>query len=150
MQCNFQYWHFVIQLQELEKNKLMMDVKSESKKRDTFKNWPLMKNSQFLSNPHETHEVIIFIKFHKDWTKNVESSLMANFWTCHVFSSDFIFDDCELLYLEVDLVDATANNYSHVTIFFHECIGRPAIHMNTHSIHMATCTNTVKVTVKCL
>ena len=54
-------------------------------------------------------------------------------------------DDCELLYLEVDLVDATANNYSHVTIFFHECIGRPAIHMNTHSIHTVRA-NTVKVT----
>ena len=29
-------------------------VKSEAKKRDTLKNWPLIKNPQFLSNPHET------------------------------------------------------------------------------------------------
>ena len=29
-------------------------VKSEAKKRDTFKNWQLIKNLQFLSNPHET------------------------------------------------------------------------------------------------
>ena len=54
------------------------------------------KNPQFLSNPYETwwkwlpHEVIIFTKFHKDWTKIVDFLLMANFWTCEVFScSDF-------------------------------------------------------------
>ena len=29
-------------------------LKSEAKKQDTFKNWPLIKNLQFLSNPHET------------------------------------------------------------------------------------------------
>ena len=51
----------------------------------TFKNWPLIKNSQFLSNPFETlgkllpHEEIIFIKFHDDWTKIVDFLLMANF-----------------------------------------------------------------------
>ena len=45
------------------------------KKQHTFKNWPLIKNTQFLSYPHETwskkspHEVIIFTKFHKDRTK---------------------------------------------------------------------------------
>ena len=39
---------------------------------DTLKNWPLVKNPQFVSNPHETsskwltHEVIIFTKFHED------------------------------------------------------------------------------------
>ena len=66
-------------------------VKSEAKKRDTFKNWPLIKNLQFLSNPHETwwklssHEVIIFTKFHEDRTKIVDFLLMANFWKCPVF-----------------------------------------------------------------
>ena len=29
-------------------------IKSEEKKRDMFKNWPLIKNPHFLSNPHET------------------------------------------------------------------------------------------------
>ena len=29
-------------------------LKSEAKKRDTLKNWPSMKNPQFLSYPHET------------------------------------------------------------------------------------------------
>ena len=29
-------------------------IKSEEKKRDTFKNWPLIKNPQFLAYPHET------------------------------------------------------------------------------------------------
>ena len=29
-------------------------IKSEEKKRDTFKNWPLVKNPHFLSDPHET------------------------------------------------------------------------------------------------
>ena len=55
-----------------------------------FKNWPLKKNPQFLSNPRETckkwlpHEVIIFPKFYEDFL------LIANFWTFGVFSySDF-------------------------------------------------------------
>ena len=66
-------------------------LKSEQKKQDTFKNWPLIKNPQFLSNLHETwwkwlsHEAIIFTKFHKDWTKIMDFLLMANFWTCPVF-----------------------------------------------------------------
>ena len=48
------------------------------KKTDTLKNGQLLKNPQFLSNPHETwwkwlpHEVIIFRKFHEDWTKIVD------------------------------------------------------------------------------
>ena len=56
-------------------------IKSEEKKRDTFKSWSLIKNSQFLSNPHETlsHEIIIFTKFHEDWTKIVDFLLMSNF-----------------------------------------------------------------------
>ena len=29
-------------------------LKSEEKKRDTFKNWPLIKDPHFLSDPHET------------------------------------------------------------------------------------------------
>ena len=29
-------------------------LKSEEKKRDTFKNWPLIKNPQFFSYPHKT------------------------------------------------------------------------------------------------
>ena len=62
-----------------------------------FKNWPLIKNSKFFSNPHETlgkllpHKVIIFTKFHEDWTKFVDFLFMANIWMCAVFSySDFI------------------------------------------------------------
>ena len=70
-------------------------IKSEQKKPDTFKNWPMIKNPQFSS--HETwwkllpHEVIIFTKFHEDRTKIKNFLLMANFWKCLVFfSSDFI------------------------------------------------------------
>ena len=61
------------------------------KKQDTLKNWPLVKNQQFFSNPNETwwkwlsHEAIIFTKFHEDWTKIVDFLLMAKFWTCLVF-----------------------------------------------------------------
>ena len=54
-------------------NHISQSTKSKSKKNpDTLKNWPLVKNPQFLSNPHETwskwltHEVIIFTKFHED------------------------------------------------------------------------------------
>ena len=31
------------------------------------------------------YEVIIFTKFHKDWTKIVDFLLMANFWKCPFF-----------------------------------------------------------------
>ena len=50
-----------------------------------FKNWQLIKNPQFLSNPHESlgkllpHEVINYTKLYEDWIKIVESFLMANF-----------------------------------------------------------------------
>ena len=63
----------------------------------TLKDCRLIKNSQFLSNPFETlgkllpHEEIIFTKFHEDWTKIMDFSLMTNFCMCAVFSySDFI------------------------------------------------------------
>ena len=32
----------------------ILNIKTESKKGPTFKNWPIVKNPQFLSNPHET------------------------------------------------------------------------------------------------
>ena len=44
-----------------------------------------------MSNPHGTwwkwllHELIIFTKFRKDWTKNADFLLMANFWTWALF-----------------------------------------------------------------
>ena len=38
------------------------------------------------------HEVIIFVKFHEDRTKNVDFLLLANFLMCLVFySPDFIY-----------------------------------------------------------
>ena len=58
------------------------DLKSEEKKRDMFKNWPLIENPQDLSNPHETlskclsHEVIIFTKFHEGQTKIVNGDFL--------------------------------------------------------------------------
>merc|ERR1712020_299721 len=74
-----------------------MKVKSGGKKQDTSQNWPLVKNPQFLSYPHETwskllpHEVIILTKFHEDRTKIVDFLLMSNFGTCLVFfSPDFM------------------------------------------------------------
>ena len=56
-----------------------------------MENWRIVKNPHLLSNPYETlwkwlpHELIIFTKFHKDRTKNVDFLLMVNFWTCLVF-----------------------------------------------------------------
>ena len=51
-----------------------------------------------MSNPNEIlgkwlpHEAIIFQKFHEDWTKIVDSLLIASFWTCaDFFYSDLIF-----------------------------------------------------------
>ena len=35
---------------------------------------------------------IIFTKVHKDWTKDMDFSWMANFWICLVFYPDFIFE----------------------------------------------------------
>ena len=48
------------------------------KKLDWLKNWPLVKNLQFLSNQADikatlpTHELIILTKFYKDWQENVD------------------------------------------------------------------------------
>ena len=68
-----------------------LEIKSGAKKRDTFKNWPLIRNLQFLSYPNETwwklspQEVNIFTKFHEDRTKIVDSLSMANVWKCPFF-----------------------------------------------------------------
>ena len=49
------------------------------------------KKSTFFVDPCEIwwkwspHEMIIFIKFHEDWTKTVDFSLTANIWKCLVF-----------------------------------------------------------------
>ena len=62
------------------------------KKQDTFKDWPSVKHPCFWFYSNETwwkwllHEAIIFTKFHEDWTKVADFLLMANFWTCAVFS----------------------------------------------------------------
>ena len=67
------------------------------KKRDTFKNWPLMKNPHFLSYPHETlwkwspHELIIFTNFHEDRTKIVVFLSMVNLWICLIFFPQTLF-----------------------------------------------------------
>ena len=66
-------------------------LKSESKKRDTFKNWPLVKDPQFWFYFHEslwkwkTLEVIIFTKFHEDRTRSGDFLQMVNFRMCLVF-----------------------------------------------------------------
>ena len=67
---------------------------NSGKKRDTFKNCPLLKNWYFLSYlVYETwwklslHQVTLFTMFNGDRTKNVDYLLIANFWTCLVFSS---------------------------------------------------------------
>ena len=68
-----------------------------NQKVDKPKNWLLVKNLHFLSNPYETwwkwlsHGVKIFTKFHKNWTEIRDFLLMANFWTrVGFFYSDFI------------------------------------------------------------
>ena len=77
----FQYLH---QCPKEIKRKNNFLIKSEKKNQTHSKNWPLVKNQQFFSNPHETwgkglsHEVIKITKFHKDWTKIVDFLLMAN------------------------------------------------------------------------
>ena len=55
------------------------------KKLDWLKNWPLVKNSQFLSNQADiqatlpTHELIILTKFHNDWQEIVDFLAVAKF-----------------------------------------------------------------------
>ena len=55
------------------------------KKVDLLKNWPLVKNLQFLSNQADilatspTHELVILIKFHKDWHEIVDFLVTAKF-----------------------------------------------------------------------
>ena len=55
------------------------------KKLDWLKIFPLVKNSQFLSNEADiqailsTHELVILSKFHKDWQKNVDFLIIAKF-----------------------------------------------------------------------
>ena len=55
------------------------------KKLDWLKNWPLVKNPQFLSNQADiqatlpTHELIILTKFHDDWQEIVDFLVMAKF-----------------------------------------------------------------------
>ena len=62
-------------------------------KQDKFNNWPMKRNPQFLSNPHETWwkcsppVMIVFIKFHGERPKFVDFLLMPNFWTCPIFYS---------------------------------------------------------------
>ena len=75
----------VVRISELIVHFEVLFIKSESKKGPTFKNLQLVKNLHFLTYRHETwgkslaREVIIFTKFHEDWAKNVDFSLMANF-----------------------------------------------------------------------
>ena len=51
----------------------------------------LMKNPQFLGDQAETlailtiHEIVIFTKFHINWTKIVDFSLIAYFWASALF-----------------------------------------------------------------
>ena len=53
------------------------------KKLDLLKIWLLVKKSQFLSNQADiqatstTHELVILIKFHKDWQEIVEFFVIA-------------------------------------------------------------------------
>ena len=35
--------------------------------------------------------MIIFTKFHKDWTKNVDFLLLANFWMCLIFFTQTLY-----------------------------------------------------------
>ena len=55
------------------------------KKLDWLKNWPLVKNLQFLSNQADiqatlpTHELIILTKFHNDWQEIVDFLVTAKF-----------------------------------------------------------------------
>ena len=60
-------------------------------KPDTLKNWPLVKNLQFWFNLDQilsnwlSHLRDLLTKFHENWTKIVDFSLMAKFWTCADF-----------------------------------------------------------------
>ena len=48
---------------------------------DWLKNWPLVKNPQFLSNQATlpTNELIILTKFHNDWQEIVDFLMIAKF-----------------------------------------------------------------------
>ena len=53
----------------------------------------LMKNPQFFSESAETlailpiHEMVVFTKFHENWAKIVDFSLIAYFGACLIFYS---------------------------------------------------------------
>ena len=65
-------------------------IRSEQKKTDMSKSWPLIKNPYETWWKYSTHEAIIFTKFHKDWRKIVDFLFMAKFLTCpSFFCSDF-------------------------------------------------------------
>ena len=73
----------------------LWDVKSKQKKkekkRDKLKNWLLIKIQQFLSNLDQTftnwlaHLWKLLAKFHQNWTKIVDFSLIANFEASLIF-----------------------------------------------------------------
>ena len=59
-----------------------------------------MKNPQFLANQAQTlaiwpnHEMVILTKFHNNWTKIVDFSLIANFKASSIFSpQSLVFHD---------------------------------------------------------
>ena len=61
------------------------------KKLDWLKIWLLVKNPQFLSNQTDiqatspTHELVILVKFHKDWQEIVDFLVIAKFWASPIF-----------------------------------------------------------------
>ena len=61
----------------------MTEIKSESKKMRHIQKWAINKKSRvFVRWKWLPYKVIIFTKFHEDWTKIVDFLLMANFWVC--------------------------------------------------------------------
>ena len=105
--CTFQKDYIIWMHNLMEGTKMSKDlcgsiinvVGSEQEKSAHIQILASNKKPQFSSNPYETWwkwlplYIITFTKFHEDWTKNVDFLLMANFWTCAVFSySDFTFN----------------------------------------------------------
>ena len=74
---------------------LPRNLNSGSKKSDTFKNLPFIKNPDFSSYPHKTWwnqsplEVMIFTKLNEDRGKYVNFLLMAK--TCRVFLTQTLY-----------------------------------------------------------
>ena len=63
---------------------LYMKIETDAKKYYWPKIRPIIKINNFLPNQADTHELVIFTKFHKDWVKIVDFFIKIYFWASKV------------------------------------------------------------------